>query len=54
MSARLSRAGLQVAPVLVDFVETRLLPGLDLTPDAFWSGFAGLLADLLPNPGAPC
>jgi len=49
MTAYLSRAGLQVAPVLADFVETRLLPGLSVTPEAFWTGFAGLLADLVPE-----
>ena len=49
MTAHLSRAGLEVAPVLVDFVEARLLPGLPLSADAFWSGFATLLADQAPE-----
>lgn len=49
MSSYISRANLQVAPALVAFVEGQLLPGLPLTPDAFWSGFSDLLADLTPT-----
>ncbi|MGA0541855.1 malate synthase G [Neotabrizicola sp. VNH66] len=49
MTAHLPRAGLQVAPALADFVENRLLPGLTLSPDAFWTGFAALLNDLVPE-----
>ena len=49
MTAHLPRAGLQVAPALADFVENRLLPGLTLNPDAFWTGFAALLTDLVPE-----
>lgn len=47
MTAQIARVGLQGAPVLADFVETRLLPGLPLTPEAFWSGFATLLRNLV-------
>ncbi len=43
------RAGLQVAPVLADFIEGQLLPGLPVTADAFWSGCAALLKDLVPD-----
>ena len=40
------RHGLDVAEVLAAFVETSLLPGTGVDPDRFWSGYAGLLADL--------
>lgn len=43
------RTGLQVAPVLADFIEGQLLPGLPVTADAFWSGCAALLKDLVPD-----
>ena len=49
MTTHVDRAGLQVAPVLAAFVEDRLLPGLPVTPDAFWSGYAALLRDLAPE-----
>src|SRR5690606_7272159 len=35
--------------VLAEFVEARLLPGLPVTAEAFWSGFAAMLADLVPE-----
>ena len=40
------RHGLDVAEVLAAFLETSLLPGTGVDPDRFWSGYAGLLADL--------
>ncbi|MDB6454510.1 malate synthase G [Falsirhodobacter sp. 20TX0035] len=46
MTTHTTRAGLEVAVPLADFVEARLLPGLPLTPDAFWSGLSRLLAEL--------
>ena len=49
MTVHVTRAGLQVAPILAEFVETRLLPGLGLDSDAYWAGFAGLLRDLVPE-----
>lgn len=49
MTDRVSRAGLAVAPVLADFVEQKLLPGLPVTVEAFWAGYAGLLRDLAPE-----
>ncbi|MCA2012006.1 malate synthase G [Cereibacter sphaeroides] len=49
MTAHTQRACLQVAPVLADFIETRLLPGLPVTPEAFWTGFAALLAEFAPE-----
>ena len=49
MTQYVERAGLEVATVLVDFVETRLLAGLPIDADAFWSGYAALLRDLAPE-----
>ncbi len=49
MVERMNRAGLEVAPVLADFVETRLLPGTAISAEAFWTGYAGLLRDLAPE-----
>ncbi len=49
MSDRLDRSGLQVAPVLADFIETQALPGTGVTAEAFWSSFAALLKDMTPT-----
>jgi len=49
MSDRLDRSGLQVAPVLADFIETQALPGTGVTAEAFWSGFAAILKDMTPT-----
>lgn len=49
MTTHTDIAGLQIAPVLADFVETRLLPGLPLGAEQFWSGFHGLLTELMPE-----
>ena len=43
MTKRVERAGLQVAQVLADFIETRALDGTGVTADAFWTGFSDLL-----------
>jgi malate synthase len=43
------RAGLQVADDLAAFVETEVLPGLDLDTDAFWIGAAGVFARFAPE-----
>ena len=44
MTERVERAGLQIAAELVDFLEAEALPGTGVAPEAFWEGFAGLLA----------
>ncbi|MDG1117581.1 MAG: malate synthase G [Flavimaricola sp.] len=49
MSDRLDRSGLQVAPVLAEFIETQALPGTGVTAEAFWDGFAALLTDMTPT-----
>ena len=43
------RAGLKIAAELVDFVETRVLPGTGLAADAFWSGTADIFARFVPR-----
>ena len=42
-------AGIRVAKPLYDFVNDEALPATGISGDAFWSGFAGLLADLAPR-----
>ncbi len=49
MTERLDRAGLQVDAVLARFVESEALPGTGVEAEAFWSGFAGLLAQFAPK-----
>ncbi|WP_233281328.1 malate synthase G [Sphingomonas changnyeongensis] len=46
---RIERAGLRVAGEFAAFVEDRVLPGLGLDPAAWWTGFADLLAVLVPE-----
>ena len=41
--------GLKVARPLYDFVKAEALPGTGVTPEAFWQGFATLVADLAPR-----
>lgn len=43
---------LHVAPVLKAFIETEALPGTGVTPEAFWTGLSGILADLAPRNAA--
>src|ERR1700722_13710116 len=43
------QAGIRIAKPLYEFVNTESLPGTSIGADAFWSGFAGLLADLAPR-----
>nr|WP_294554227.1 malate synthase G [uncultured Rhodopila sp.] len=42
-------AGIRIAKPLYDFVDREALPGTAIRSDAFWSGFASLLADLAPR-----
>jgi malate synthase len=43
------QSGIRVAKPLYDFVNGEALPGTPVSADAFWSGFAALLADLAPR-----
>ena len=49
MTKRTTRHGLQVDPRLADFIEARALPGSGTPPEAFWAGFARLIADFAPQ-----
>jgi malate synthase len=43
-----TRAGLQVAPVLANFIETEALPGTRIAADTLWQGLADILARFVP------
>ena len=49
MVERIEKHGLQVAAELVEFIESKALPGTDVTADAFWSGLSKLAHDLGPK-----
>jgi malate synthase len=49
MTKRVTKAGLQVAPEIVDLVEKEILPGLELTADALWKLLADLVAEFGPK-----
>ncbi|QPM91413.1 malate synthase G [Pseudooceanicola algae] len=49
MTQYVSRSGLSVAGELAALVEDQVLPGLDVTAEAFWSGFARLVTTLAPE-----
>ena len=40
--------GLKVADELAAFVETQVLPGLEIAPDAFWLGAADIFTRFVP------
>lgn len=49
MSAYVDRAGLKVADELARFVETRVLPGLEIEAEGFWAGAAEIFARYAPE-----
>jgi malate synthase len=46
---RTAAHGLQVATVLHQFIEGKVLPGTGITPEAFWKGFDAIVSDLAPK-----
>lgn len=48
-STRTDRSGLAVGQELDDFVMNEALPGSGVDPEAFWGGFAQLIADFAPR-----
>lgn len=50
--AMIDRSGLQIAASLAAFIEQRALPGAGVEPDAFWAGFADILARFAPENAA--
>ncbi|KAB0267551.1 malate synthase G [Microvirga brassicacearum] len=46
---RVPSHGLQVAPILHDFVEREVLPGTGISSETFWTGLAGLIRDFVPR-----
>ncbi|NQZ71960.1 MAG: malate synthase G [Dinoroseobacter sp.] len=49
MTDRVGKAGLQVAAELVDFIETRALPGTGISAEAFWEGLSSTVAEFHPR-----
>lgn len=49
MTQRIARAGLQVAPVIVELLEEQICPGTGVSSETVWSGLAQILADLRPR-----
>jgi len=49
MTDRVETGGLRVDRKLYDFINDEALPGTDVSPDAFWSGFDRLVHDLSPR-----
>ncbi|GAB03680.1 malate synthase G [Gordonia amarae] len=49
MSDRINVHGLQVEPVLYDFINNEALPGSGVDQEAFWSGAAEVINDLAPR-----
>ena len=49
MTERISTHRLQVATVLHQFIESRVLPGTGISSAKFWKGFDSIVADLAPR-----
>ncbi|HEX4939747.1 MAG TPA: hypothetical protein VFX11_13800, partial [Candidatus Kapabacteria bacterium] len=49
MTERIKKGGLEIATVLYNLVANEVAPGTGVEPDAFWSKFEQILADLAPK-----
>jgi len=49
MTDRINKNGLQVAAGLAQFIDTEVLPGTGVAPDAFWRDFSAIAHDLAPR-----
>lgn len=49
MTDRITVGGLQVAAPLHDLIRDEIIPGTGLEPDAFWTAFADIVAELGPR-----
>ncbi len=52
MTQRTQIHGLQVATVLADFINQKVLPGTGVSEAAFWKGFDAIVSDLAPKNAA--
>ena len=52
MSDRITRNGLQIDPVLFDFIEEKALPGSGVTPETFWEKLSQLAHEFGPRNAA--
>ena len=46
---RVQTSGLQIAPILHDFIQQEVLSGTGISADAFWKGLAGLVKEFAPR-----
>ena len=46
---RVQTSGLQIAPILHDFIQQEALSGTGVSADAFWKGLAGLIGEFAPR-----
>ncbi len=52
MTHYIEKSGIKVAPALVNFIETRALPGTGIAADAFWQGAAAIFGRFAPENAA--